>query len=236
MRHSSLSLLLIPFAVVASPLPDFPFVSVQGTARREIAPDKVTITFHIVSFDSSAEEAYRRQGDVADKVITFCEKLGIPTGAIVAQAIDKSATRREDEKGKEFEILGYKTDRNVKIELSDLLEYQKLAEFLYAQSNVEDIVAEFGRKDEVALRQSLTDDACKMAMEDAERLSKGFHKKIKVVRAISGRGFADLGSPFGLSEDVGSYKAGSHQKNRDFEAIPSTITLQQRVYAIFEIE
>jgi uncharacterized protein YggE len=236
MRTFLLALLFAPLAASASPLPDFPFVYVYGTAHREVAPDKVTITFQVKSYDVQAERAYRKQSEIADTVIGFATKLGVANDDLIAQAIEKSAVRREDEKGHELEIIGYDATRSVRIQLKELARFPELIEFLYSQPNVEQISATFGSKDETAILQSLTEDACRTAKANAERLSKGFEKKLGGIRAISETGFSGIGGPFGLPGEAGFVGAAGIDSKRDFRIIPTFISFHKAVYAIFAVE
>lgn len=236
MRTLLVALLLAPLVAAASSLPDFPFVYVYGLANREVVPDKAAITFRVKSYNVEAEPAYRKQAEVADAIITAASKLGVSSDDIVAQAIEKTAVRREDDKGKEMEIIGYDAARSVRIQLKDLARFPELIDFLYARPNVEDITVAFGSKDEGSIMQGLTDDACRAAKTNAERLSKGFGKKLGSVRAISESGFSGIAGAFGFPGESGGYGAAGLGPKRDFRVIPSTISFGKGVYAIFAIE
>ena len=104
-------------------------------------------------------------------------------------------------------------------------------------THIESLSVTFGCKDAGAILQSLTDDACKAANENAERLSGGFRKKLAGVRAISENGFSGIGTAFGFTGEVNqSYGTMLSRENRDFRVIPSTISFQKGIYAIFAIE
>lgn len=240
MRILIVAIALAVFSTVgnASPLPDYPFVYVLGEAKREVAPDKANITFQIKSHHAQAEEAYKKQADVADVVISFAGKLGVAADNIVGGAIEKSAVRKEDERGRDLEIIGYDASRSVTIELKELSKFPELIEFLYTQQNVENIHVNFGSKDMESILQGLTAEAARSAKANAQRLSAGFEQKLGKVRAISESGFSGLSSPFGFRGDSNLYtgaSAGGRGK-RDFRAIPATISFRKSVYAIFALE
>jgi uncharacterized protein len=236
MRSLIAASILTPLALAASPLPDYPFVYVYGVATHEVAPDKATLSFRVKSYDSEAERAYKQQSEVADAVVSFAEKLGVADSDIVAQAIEKSVVRREDDKGKEFEIVGYEAVRAVTIQFRELARFPELIEFLYRQPNVEGVSVVFGSKDESAILQKLTDKASRAARDNAEQLSKSFDRKLGAVRAISENGFAGLGSAFGFpGESYYGAGAGSAASKRDFRVIPATVSFRKVVYAIFAI-
>jgi len=232
-----ISLLLAPLSTTASPLPEYPFVYVNGTANLEVVPDKGLITFRVKTYHSEATVAYGKQAEVADAFLAFAGKLGVPIEDIVAQAIEKSTVRKEDDKGKELEIIGYELVRSVQIELKDLARFSKLIDFLYGLPNVEGLHVTFGCKDENMIMQGLTDDACRTARTNAERLCQGFGKKIGAVRAISETGFSNIGSPFGFRGEPDGYGASSGLGGRrEFPVIPATISFRKWVFAIFAIE
>jgi len=237
MHRLLLALILVPLLAAASPLPDFPFVYIYGIASRDVAPDKATITFRVKSYDTQADRAYRKQSEIADALLAFTAKLGLPNEDIVAQPIEKDAVRREDEKGKELEIIGYDCVRSVRIQLKDLGRFPPLIEFLYSQSNVEGISVAFESKDEAIILRDLTSDACDAARDNAARLAKGFQRKLGNIRAISESGFSGIGGAFGFrGESEAGYMASSALSKRDFRIIPSTISFHKGVYAIFAIE
>lgn len=228
--------LISSVVATASPLPEYPFVQVNGSAERKVAPDKATITFRVKVYETEAERAYRKQADVADTVLGHAAKLGLPVEAAVAEAIEKAAVRREDDNGKEFEIIGYETNRKVRINVDDLEKFPPLIEFLYAQSNIEDIAATFGSKQETTIRQELTSEACQLATASAERLAKGFGRRLGTVRAVSEQPIAGIRDMLGFAGERFAFGADVRLSGRDFRVIPATIDFQKTVYAVFAIE
>jgi uncharacterized protein len=236
-----LSFFLFSALAIASPLPDYPFVYANGTATRGVAPDKASITFSIKTYDPQADKAFTQQSEVAAKVLDFASKLGLSNDAIVAKAIEKRAVRKQDDHGNDLEILGYETTRSVTADVSELGLFPKLIEFLYSQPNVESITATFGRKDEATIRQALVEDACHDARERAERMAKGFGKKLGAIRAISEFGVANVRNFLTGGESYSAMYAdlqspGQNRIVRDFRVIPATVTFNAGIYALFTIE
>jgi uncharacterized protein len=236
-----LSFVLLPVLAVASPLPDYPFVYANGNATREVAPDKASITFSIKTYDTQADKAFAQQSEVAARVLDFASKLGLSNDAIVAKAIEKRAVRKQDDHNNDLEILGYETTRSVTADVSDLGLFPKLIEFLYSQPNVENISAGFGRKDETTIRQALVEDACRDARERAERMAKGFGKKLGNVRAISEFGVSNVRNFLASGENYSVMSAdlalrGQDRIAHDFRVIPATVTFNAGIYALFAIE
>lgn len=227
------------FLLGASPVPDYPFIYVHGRAEKTVAPNKAQISFQITSFSINASDAYREQSESADKVLTFAQQLGIPENAITARPIQKRAVRKDDEKGKQLEIIGYEAERAVTIEVTNLNLFTKLIDYLYEQLRTERISASFGRTDESAILKGLTESACTNARQSAERLSAGFGKKLKGVRAISEDEFSEISEPFfsgGRRPARITKIPGGSPEILDFPVVPSTISFEKMVYAIFEIK
>lgn len=235
MRLLLYAVLLIPFIAHASSLPDYPFVYVYGVADKEVAPDRAILEFDLKIYDQQADRAYQQQAGKADAILAHADKLGIASKDIVAQAIEKTAVRREDDQGKEYEIVGYELRRHVKIIVNDLTLFPALIEFLHTQANVESVSASFSRHDEESLFQELITDACRVAQQNAERLAKGFARELGSVRAVSETGFSGVGSAFGFPGDIG-YGSASAMTKRDFRVIPATISYRRGVFAIFALK
>jgi uncharacterized protein YggE len=233
MRASLLALLLTAVIAVASPLPDYPFVYVQGQAVREVPPDKATISFNLKVFEPQAERAFQQQAASAEVVLAQVQKLGLPMDVVVAHPINKTAVHRQDDDGNDLEIIGYTLERAIQVNLDDLAPFSPLIEFLHTQPFITGISTEFSSRAEAMIMQELTTDACRMAQQNAERLSEGFKRKLGGVRAISENSFTGLGNQFGLPGELG-YGAGGAMK-RDFRVVPATITFHKFVYAIFAL-
>lgn len=235
MRLLLVALLFLPAIAHASSLPDYPFVYVYGVADKEVAPDRAILEFDLKLYDQQADLAYRQQAEKANAILAHADKLGIAAKDIVAQAIEKVAVRREDDHGKEYEIIGYELRRHVKIIINDLTLFPALIEFLHTMENVESVSASFSRHDEDSLLQELVADACRVAQQNAGCLAKGFARELGSVRAVSETGFSGVGSAFGFPGDVG-YGSASVMTKRDFRVIPATISYRRGVFAIFELK
>lgn len=89
----------------------------------------------------------------------------------------------------------------------------------------------------VNLPDRITETACANATQSAERLSYGFGKKIKGVRAISEDEFSEVVEPFfsGGRRPARITKIPGTD-TLDFPVVPATISFEKTVYAIFEIK
>ena len=229
-------LIALPIALIASPLPEYPFVHVQGVAEVKVEPDMATIQLSITSFSKEAEDAQKGLSESSSNLYSVLVKLEISDEDSVAGTIEKNVARNEDEFGNDLEIIGYTMQRKVTVHVNDLKVYPELIEYLYQTKNIEDIEVIFNRSDRQRVLEDLVTDACVDATEQANRLAKGFGSKVKSVKAISESELERVFGVYGLPEGT-SYRYGGRVKSgTDFRVIPATITITKGVYAIFEIE
>lgn len=231
-------LLLFVLPISASPLPDYPFVYVNETATKEIAPDLATLHFEIATRDKLAEVAFEQQAKTSKAIIAFATSLKIDGKDIISRPLEKSSEHQRYREIRESKEPQYDISRDVTITMKDLAAYPQLLEFLYKQEYVVEIHASFSRADEEKIRADLLKEACAQALKKAGTLAEGFSRKVKGVKAISEQGFEDFVGDFGLSANSsGSFAAsvlgGGEQ---DFRTIPETVTFRRTVFAICELE
>ncbi len=196
--------------------------------------------YRIKSYDVNAATAFQKQSEAASVILAYAQKAGFPPADISAEAIEKSIVRRKDDNGAEREIIGYETDRSVTVQVTELKRFPEFVEYLYTLPYVGGVDSSFWSKDAETVLQDLTSEACKSASDKAERLCKGFQKKLGAPYAISENGFDELGRPFGLG-DSRSARYGANAslmagEARDFRVIPATISFSSDVYVIFKVE
>ena len=219
----------------ASPLPDFPFVFAQGKAETEVSPDIATVSFHVEQFDENATNALEVVRNRSAELIAFFAAQKIAKEDIVAYEIDKRAVR-ETKDYNQLTILGYEVSRRFSVKLRDLSHYEQFAKKLLSLKNVVNINTEFDRTDRKKIEADLIAEASRNARKQAELMAKGFGVQLDSVFAISQRGFQSLGTEFGV---VGYEYALAREKSMsrsEFLFVPSTITLQNTVTAIFKLK
>jgi len=237
MRNLIVALLLAPLGVIASDLPQFPFVYVSGKAAREVPPDTASIRFRLKTYHADVEKALLLQSSAADALLSYAAKLALKAETITAEPVEKSLVRKRTERDESAEILGYNTARTVRIELRELKRFTELMEFLYRQPHLEDLSVTFGSTEEAGILRDLTIAACSDAKTKAEYLSAGFQRKLGNVRAVSESGVSSLG---GIVLREADQSAEARYRGltmvRDFRVIPSTIAFHKQVFAVFALE
>lgn len=137
------SLWLFSLSSPASPLPDFPFVAVTGSASQQVAPDQARLTFSLSTFDQNSEVAQARLNNTANAVLALLKKHGVAQAQITAFELDKSEKRRRDEHYNQLDVLGYDLSRRFSVRLDDLSVYPALMAQLYALNGVHNLSTEF---------------------------------------------------------------------------------------------
>lgn len=92
----------------ASPVPGFPFILAEGSAKRQVPPTNVEITFKILAFAKTSEESTATVQIALGKVIAALKEQGVGEDQITANDLEKSAVRNRDrDLTRDAEIVGY---------------------------------------------------------------------------------------------------------------------------------
>ena len=217
----------------ASELPDFPFVFAQGKAETKVPPNIATVSFLVEQFDEHATIAVEIVRNRSAELIAFFSVQKIKKEDIVAYEIDKRAVR-ERKDYTELKILGYEVSRRFSVKLRNLSHYEKFVKKLLSLKNVVDIDTEFDRSDRKKIEADLIAEASRNARSQAELMAKGFGLQLGSVFAISQQGFQHLGTEFTAVRY--EYVAEAEPREKDFLFVPSTITLENTVTAIFRLK
>jgi uncharacterized protein YggE len=192
--------------VAASPVPDFPFVTVSGRAEVEVAPDKATVTFTMLVHDVDPEAA---SGALNERLKTLVEGiigLGVDKGAVVADDLNKNSVRERDENRNELKILGYDVSRGVQVTIEDIANYNKVISLIMKTKNVTSVSSKFDTRKRDELEAELVGKACADAKRKALLMCKGTGAELGDVFAISDRGFESIAGNFGF--EFGMVSAG----------------------------
>lgn len=229
---------------LASTLPDFPFVSADGRAEIELPPNMAEVTFYLKAFHENPNNAITVIQQRSKELLSFFVEQQVKEEDIVAYELDKSIVHERNKDFQPLKILGYEVTRRFNITLHNLQQYEIFAKKLFSLENVENINTVFERTDEETIKADLLIKAGKDAMQQAERMAKGFDVSVGPVFAISEQGFSDLGTQFGLGRDDYSSISGVKlsvnmpppEDEDKFLFVPSTITFMNRVSALFKLQ
>lgn len=239
-RLALLLLCTLSFSVFASALPDFPFVTVQGEASKDVKPDMATISFEIMTFSENADTANQQMLDTTSAVLTILEKMAIPTSAITAYEIDKTTKREKDKDYNWLRILGYEFSRSLKVELSNFTLYTELMDQLLKLDNTESFTTHF----DTSIRDDVTTELFALAAADAKRkagiMAKGLGVKVDSVFAFNDSGsfesfFATFGLPDQMYSSVERMRVSGTRIDQQM-FIPQFITVSKQVNVIYKIK
>jgi len=194
---------LLPFAVQASNLPDYPFIHTTGEGFATIVPDLGEIDFDITAFNADPAAATAQVAERAAQV-----------QALMVEG-ESSVAMRDMRKEMRSTEGDYAVLSSVHIVVNDLSKWRPLMQALLALPNVDHMSTSFGRSDREKAEQELTASAVKDAQRRAEAMAAGFGKKVGAVSAISS------GQLRNLTNAVGLMPGDLYYRNRTVEAAPA---------------
>lgn len=233
-----LSLFLFAAIGNTSPLPDFPFVAVTGESSQQVKPDKATITFRIIIFSESSEDANSKMGEATKEAVDAILVLDVPKSAITSYEIDKRTKRRRDEDYNQLDILGYEFSRRIKVEITRLDLYSQMMEKLLNVEYIEGFSTEFDSSKREEISEILFASAASNAKNKAEFMAKGLGAKIESVFAFNDSGsFEDFFGTFGLTKSYGveAFAMRSRQDSSDI-FIPQFIEINKQINVIYKLK
>lgn len=198
MYRSLFLLTLVASKLVASPIPDFPFTAVNGSATKEVLPDKATIKFTVLCYDPSSEVAVATVNQVLTKAVDGILGLGIRKEDLVADDLSKEAVREKGDDYRRLKILGYDVSREVKVTVAEIDQYTAVVRLIMATDNVTRVSTEFDTSKRDEVEATLMASACTDAKKKAELLCKGVAADLGEVFAVSSQDFTGLPSQFGF--------------------------------------
>ena len=228
----------------ASPLPDYPFVYVRGTAISDLPPDVANVTFKVNSANASAAAAEEVVSRRSAEILVFLTKQDISVRDVAAHEITKEVRTTNFSNKVAPAILGYELSRAFNIRIRRLSTWPEISGYLTRLSNVGDLEVSFDRTDKEKLQGDLVAKAAANARDNADRLATAFGKHLGTVVAISATGdFGRLGDPFGFEgagellppppvEDI----VVTAQRMTKALSVPATIRLSASVNSIFKLE
>jgi len=187
MRISLFLLLLVAPVMLASPVPDFPFIASTGDTEVAVAPDRATISFVVMDHQVESEPAVKKVNAILIKVVGELGKLGVKKEDVTAADLEKSAVRKRSKDLQALAILGYDVRRRVEVRISDLANYPKIARAIFESDGVVEVKSDFESSREDEIRAELLAKACDKARLKGERLAKAAGVEIQRVYAVSDR-------------------------------------------------
>lgn len=235
------TLFLTCIAVSASPLPDFPFVTVSAESSRQVPPDQATIELQILVFEKRAEQAQQALAKTKSTLLDILESNHINLNQISSNEVNKRTKRARDNKSyEELEILGYELSQRFEITLNNIDKYPNLITHMMKTDNVINISSRFDTSERDALTSELVAEAGKQAAEKAKQMAAGLGVRLGGVFAINDTGsFQRFFATFGLQSQSQLFASHSEARSRKSSArtsfVPEYIELTKRINVVYKL-
>ena len=238
MLLTAILILALPLSSQASPLPDFPFVTVTGTAEMEVAPDSARITLVIRANAETADAATSAVYQQGRSLLNYLASKGVDLADIEAAQINKEATYQDYSSRI---ITGYAATQPVVVQLRSLEHYVIVMDHLFRQPAIFSIQGQFETSQKQQLEQELMAKAGADARQRAERLARAQGAEIHSVFAINEghRSWGNLGSDFGFGAGSGVYgvmRTASADRAESNLVLPKHIRIQQSVQVLYRLQ
>lgn len=238
---AGVSMALLCMTTNASNLPEFPFVLVKGEARSEVQPDIAVITFEILAYDKSPNNASMVVSNRGGEVVNLLKNYGVKLSDIQSFSLDKQVRRTRSEDYQPGKILGYEVRQRFEVTLRNLTDYSTIMDKLIGFENVNDIDIGFDVTKRDELIQALVKKAAKDARSKAKDLAEGLGSRLgNVFAATQDSNYGHFMAKFGVSES--SYDryerisvTGSRMVGANMFA-PKTIELSKTIHVVYKLK
>jgi len=235
----ALAFALLPLAVHASNLPDYPFIHATGEGYVMVVPDIGEIDFDISAYDPDPAAAVAVVQSRASEVrALLAAKAGEGPDGASADVHDIRKEMRKSANPDANAAPDYDIRSSVHILVRNLGNWRPIMEALLELKNVDHMTTTFSKTDRFKVEQELTAAAVKDAQRRAESMAAGFSKKLGAVAAVSSGQLRNLTGAVGLMPgDL--YKSGpggaAEQHDKDFLTV-DVLRWSQTVDMIFRIK
>ncbi len=229
-------LALVCAGSLASPLPDYPFVSASGRAELWLKPDIGELQFEINVQDQQADKAAAVTDAISASILSLLTDAGVASDDIQAFDVSKKALE-VNRRAHDTSPLAYVISRHFVVRVRNLQQWPSLISALLAQNNIEAISVAFDRQDRDQVNARLAADAARNARANGAGLAEAFGRKLGLAVAISQGALDKVGVPFGLAE-AGAERAAppATSPGADQYAVPNSMRFAQGVNAVFRIK
>ena len=232
-----LFLLIINFSLFASPIPDFPFVTVTGDSTRKVTPDNAVVRLQVVVFEKESSKGQVVLKQTIQQILEIFESNLVNPNSITTYEMNKRAKRARENNGyNELEILGYEFTQSFEIKLKNLENYSVITTELAKVNNVERVESQFDVSNRENIEVELISEAGKKAKLKAKQMAAGLGVKIDSVFAINDSGsYQSFFATFGLQTEnqVSMMRSGS-PINSLF--IPEFIEISKSINVVYKLD
>jgi len=230
-------LMISPFSH-GNDLPDFPFVSVTGTADKDVPPSYANISVQTFVYDTSSAVAMNHNSRALERVYDLLKQYEVDQETVKATDINKRERRRRDGQRENLEIAGYEVSRRLSFQLSELSRYAELVNALNAIDFVTAVDGRFDTSERNAVERELQAEASKSSRTKADHLAQSLGVDIDSVYGISqDRNFHYGTARFAYYDRPASalYAPGDNPKSMVL-LVPKSITLSQQVNVLYRLK
>jgi uncharacterized protein YggE len=238
LRNAILIVLLATGAAHASPVPDYPFVHVTGSAFQAVVPDIGSLDFEIVAQDADPAGARAVLEARVGEVRALMQQLGMDPEDAVVREVRQGI--RKDSRAAGGEPL-YELRCDVHINVSNLANWAPLAGGLLGKPNLDGFASSFDRSDMEKINDELVTQAIQDARRKADVMAAGFGRRVGGVMAATPDALKNLGTAMGLERDDfrrmrNSDKARAQDVDREQLLAVPALKMRQPVDVIFRLE
>ena len=236
-KKLALAVALLPLAVHASNLPDYPFIHTSGEAMQRIVPDLGEIDFDISAYDADPALAVALVATRAEQVRAL---LASADPEAVTEIHNMRKEMRKPEPGEASGAQAYDIRSSVHIAVNDLGKWRAIMQGLLDMPNIDHMATTFGRKDREQTEQELSAAAVKDARRRADAIAAGFGKKAGAVTAVTSGQLRNLTGSIGLMPGDTYFRrdaraAAAQPADKDFVSY-DLLSWSQTVDVIFRIK
>lgn len=164
-------------------------VRVTGESSVQVAPDRATVRFGIVSTAETAEAARSQNAQAAKNAMNAVRELDVPDEKMRMESLRLQPRREYNPETREHEDKGYEATRQVVVELADLEQLPRLVtEVVQQGANRVDGIS-YGLSDRSAPRTEALQQAARQAREKAELLATTLGAELGPVQQIDEQSF-----------------------------------------------
>lgn len=246
MRNLSLAIavtFLFSTQLLASSLPEFPFIGVEGKAESEVAPDIANVRFVLIEFSEKQNEALNVIKQRSSQIIEIAREFNISDDSIVSTGIESQIKRHVNRDGgyNQTKILGYELSQSFSIKIQDVSKYSAFVDKLISVGNVGRISPSFDVSNRKEILRALVAKAGKDAKQKADDLANAMGVKIKSVFAINqDESFQHFFARFGLQEQGLSGSTFRADRVSDHGSInmmvPKSIKIEKKISVVYKIK
>jgi uncharacterized protein YggE len=222
----------------ASPVPDYPFVHVVGSAYTAVIPDIAVLDFEIVATDGDPAAAKAVLEARVGEIRALMQQLGLDPEDAVVREVRQSVRKGEPAPG------GgplYELRCDVKVSVRNVSSWPALAGGLFGKPNLDGFASTF----DLSTMQQTNDELVANAIADARRraevIAAASGRRLGAVTAVTPEAIKNLSTAMGLQRDDFRFerRSGAPDRgnvDRDQLMTISAIRLNQPVDVIFRLE